>query len=96
MANTGCNWGSRVERDRASGMDYKMNEQSRTRLTDGVVYSRVCKHRAGLIRKYGLMICRQCFREKANDIGFFKVSFQLDWALQCSISLGADYVVQMR
>jgi ribosomal protein S14 len=35
--------------------------------------SRVCAHRAGLIRKYGLNICRQCFREKATDIGFVKV-----------------------
>jgi len=35
--------------------------------------SRVCAHRAGLIRKYGLNICRQCFREKAYDIGFVKV-----------------------
>ncbi|KAL8392784.1 hypothetical protein RB595_002821 [Gaeumannomyces hyphopodioides] len=34
---------------------------------------RVCTHRAGLIRKYGLDICRQCFREKAADIGFVKV-----------------------
>jgi ribosomal protein S14 len=36
-------------------------------------YSRVCTHRAGLIRKYGLDICRQCFREKSTDIGFLKV-----------------------
>ena len=35
--------------------------------------SRVCTHKAGLIRKYGLNICRQCFREKAPDIGFVKV-----------------------
>ncbi|KAJ4405773.1 40S ribosomal protein S29 [Didymella pomorum] len=34
---------------------------------------RVCTHPAGLIRKYGLNICRQCFREKAADIGFVKV-----------------------
>ncbi|KAJ2381757.1 40S ribosomal protein S29 [Coemansia sp. RSA 2611] len=34
---------------------------------------RVCTHQAGLIRKYELNICRQCFREYANDIGFFKV-----------------------
>ncbi|GFF77139.1 40S ribosomal protein S29, putative [Aspergillus udagawae] len=34
---------------------------------------RVCAHRAGLIRKYGMDICRQCFREKAQDIGFYKV-----------------------
>lgn len=37
------------------------------------LFSRVCTHSAGLIRKYGLNICRQCFREKANDIGFTKV-----------------------
>jgi small subunit ribosomal protein S29e len=35
--------------------------------------SRVCTHSAGLIRKYGLNICRQCFREKSTDIGFTKV-----------------------
>ncbi|OMJ08786.1 40S ribosomal protein S29 [Smittium culicis] len=34
---------------------------------------RVCTHRMGLIRKYGLNICRQCFRENAADIGFTKV-----------------------
>ncbi|CCE88563.1 Piso0_001331 [Millerozyma farinosa CBS 7064] len=33
---------------------------------------RVCSSRSGLIRKYGLDICRQCFREKATDIGFNK------------------------
>ncbi|KAF2429775.1 hypothetical protein EJ08DRAFT_590220 [Tothia fuscella] len=34
---------------------------------------RVCAHNAGLIRKYGLNICRQCFRERSVDIGFTKV-----------------------
>ncbi|ODV60038.1 40S ribosomal protein uS14 [Ascoidea rubescens DSM 1968] len=33
---------------------------------------RVCASRGGIIRKYALNICRQCFREKANDIGFYK------------------------
>jgi len=33
---------------------------------------RVCKHKAGLIRKYELNLCRQCFREKSKDIGFSK------------------------
>ena len=42
--------------------------------TDHFLFSRVCTHRAGLIRKYGLNICRQCFREKSQDIGFVKVS----------------------
>ncbi|KAI8827200.1 ribosomal protein S14p/S29e-domain-containing protein [Fimicolochytrium jonesii] len=34
---------------------------------------RVCAHQAGLIRKYNLNICRQCFREYSKDIGFIKV-----------------------
>ncbi|RMZ20892.1 hypothetical protein D0859_15099 [Hortaea werneckii] len=37
---------------------------------------RVCTHKAGLIRKYGLNICRQCFREKSTDIGFSKKTGQ--------------------
>ncbi|KAI8625377.1 ribosomal protein S14p/S29e-domain-containing protein [Xylariaceae sp. FL1651] len=47
---------------------------------------RVCTHKAGLIRKYGLNICRQCFREKSNDIGFVKVRnflrFSAEWPRQ--------------
>uniref|UniRef100_A0A0E0MMU2 40S ribosomal protein S29 n=1 Tax=Oryza punctata TaxID=4537 RepID=A0A0E0MMU2_ORYPU len=34
--------------------------------------SRVCGNPHGLIRKYGLMCCRQCFRSNAKDIGFIK------------------------
>ncbi|KAF8337969.1 uncharacterized protein EI90DRAFT_2909067 [Cantharellus anzutake] len=34
---------------------------------------RVCANQGGLIRKYGLDMCRQCFREKAAAIGFHKV-----------------------
>ncbi|KAK0512195.1 hypothetical protein JMJ35_005323 [Cladonia borealis] len=33
---------------------------------------RTCTHKAGLIRKYGINMCRQCFREKAHDVGFQK------------------------
>lgn len=33
---------------------------------------RLCAHQAGLIRKWGLDLCRQCFREKAKVIGFDK------------------------
>lgn len=36
-------------------------------------HSRLCAHQAGLIRKYGLDLCRQCFREKSAAIGFVKV-----------------------
>ena len=33
---------------------------------------RVCATTRGLIRKYGLNMCRRCFREKATAIGFVK------------------------
>ncbi|KAF6008247.1 40S ribosomal protein S29 [Brettanomyces bruxellensis] len=39
----------------------------------GARQCRICASRSGLIRKYGLNICRQCFREKADDIGFHKL-----------------------
>ena len=34
--------------------------------------SRVCNNTHGIIRKYGLDLCRRCFREYAKDIGFTK------------------------
>ena len=37
-------------------------------------HSRVCFNHHGIIRKYGLNICRRCFRQYAKDIGFQKVS----------------------
>jgi small subunit ribosomal protein S29e len=36
------------------------------------MFSRTCGAHSGLIRKYDLNICRRCFREYANDIGFVK------------------------
>ena len=38
----------------------------------GARHCRVCHTPRGLIRKYGLDICRRCFREYAKDIGFVK------------------------
>jgi small subunit ribosomal protein S29e len=35
---------------------------------------RVCANQCAIIRKYHLNMCRQCFRERALDIGFIKVS----------------------
>ena len=46
--------------------------RSATHVCHGVT-SRLCAHQAGLIRKYGLDLCRQCFREKSAAIGFVKV-----------------------
>ncbi|KAB5526612.1 hypothetical protein DKX38_020459 [Salix brachista] len=42
-----------------------------------VVGSRVCGNPHGIIRKYGLMCCRQCFRSNAKEIGFIKVRRQI-------------------
>ncbi|KAL4188005.1 hypothetical protein AMTRI_Chr09g42010 [Amborella trichopoda] len=33
---------------------------------------RVCRNPHGMIRKYGLMCCRQCFCSNAKEIGFVK------------------------
>eukprot|EP01035_Chromulina_nebulosa_P035361 gene35361-47516_t len=33
---------------------------------------RVCANQLAIIRKYHLNMCRQCFRERAIDIGFVK------------------------
>ncbi|MEM0475289.1 MAG: 30S ribosomal protein S14 [Candidatus Norongarragalinales archaeon] len=33
---------------------------------------RICGNVRGLIRKYGLYVCRKCFREHAEEIGFKK------------------------
>lgn len=35
---------------------------------------RKCGRRNGVIRKYGLLYCRQCFREDAEKLGFKKYS----------------------
>jgi len=31
-----------------------------------------CGRQQGLVRKYGIYLCRQCFREIARDMGFEK------------------------
>ncbi|PPQ75897.1 LOW QUALITY PROTEIN: hypothetical protein CVT26_000161 [Gymnopilus dilepis] len=43
---------------------------------------RLCAHQAGLIRKYGLDLCRQCFREKSAAIGFVRSTVLLSSLLQ--------------
>ncbi|KAL5100881.1 hypothetical protein RYX36_005208 [Vicia faba] len=41
---------------------------------------RVCGNSHGLIRKYGLMCCRQCFHSNAKEIGFIKgTNFKLEY-----------------
>ena len=63
-------------REAESGMSAQQRQRKPRTLgqhDSNCCYSRVCTHKAGLIRKYGLNICRQCFREKSSDIGFTKV-----------------------
>ena len=45
-------------------------------LTSRCTCSRVCGSKWGVIRKYGMNICRQCFREYAKAIGFRKVGLK--------------------
>ena len=33
-----------------------------------------CGRQRGLVRRYGMRLCRQCFREIAPEIGFKKYS----------------------
>jgi small subunit ribosomal protein S14 len=32
----------------------------------------LCDRKRGLVRRYGLNLCRQCFRDKAMELGFKK------------------------
>ncbi|CCI46875.1 unnamed protein product [Albugo candida] len=40
-------------------------------------HCRVCHTTRGLISKYNLLMCRRCFRERAEQIGFVKVERSL-------------------
>jgi small subunit ribosomal protein S14 len=33
-----------------------------------------CDRQRGIVRRYGMHLCRQCFREMAPEIGFKKYS----------------------
>ena len=38
----------------------------------GKRFCKLCGASKGLIRKYGLYVCRKCFRDYADEIGFKK------------------------
>ncbi|MFA5360924.1 MAG: 30S ribosomal protein S14 [archaeon] len=40
--------------------------------TSGVRQCKICGSRKGMIRKYSLGICRRCFKERAQDLGWEK------------------------
>lgn len=35
-------------------------------------YCEICGRNRGLIRRYGITLCRQCFKSKAKELGFEK------------------------
>ena len=53
--------------------------------------SRVCGNPHGLIRKYGLMCCRQCFRSNAKEIGFIKVKHLMLFLLIVCSGVGSNW-----
>ncbi|KAL0014678.1 hypothetical protein SO802_001747 [Lithocarpus litseifolius] len=58
---------------------------------------RVCGNPHGLIRKYGLMCCRQCFRSNAKEIGFIKLWILILSVFNCGVlreELGSEVVIR--
>lgn len=47
----------------------KMKKHAKKR---ALLVCRNCNNNKGLIRKYGLLLCRRCFKEFALKIGFTK------------------------
>ncbi|CAD6491368.1 MAG: 30S ribosomal protein S14 type Z [Candidatus Argoarchaeum ethanivorans] len=47
-------------------------EKTKKKFGRGANQCRRCGRKQGLIRKYGLYLCRQCFREMAYEVGFRK------------------------
>ncbi|EXB38977.1 40S ribosomal protein S29 [Morus notabilis] len=58
---------------------------------------RVCGNPHGLIRKYGLMCCRQCFRSNAKEIGFIKIGKAFNAKLPCMdwSKIGEHYTLSL-
>lgn len=48
--------------------------KTKRRFGRGASQCRRCGRKQGLVRKYGIYLCRQCFREIAKNMGFEKFS----------------------
>ena len=58
-----------------NGEQEQQQEEQKQRKTFGrKVGCLRCGRKRGLIRRYGMHLCRQCFRELAPEIGFKKYS----------------------
>ena len=52
----------------------KFNEPKKRKFGADLKKCRKCGKTSGVTSKYGLMYCRQCFREEAEKLGFRKYS----------------------
>ncbi len=52
----------------------KFNKAKNRKSGKNVHKCRKCGRTGGVTRKYGLVYCRQCFREEAEKLGFRKYS----------------------
>ncbi len=50
----------------------RFNKPKERKFGKNVFRCRKCGRTGGIIRKYGLLYCRQCFREQAKKLGFVK------------------------
>ena len=49
------------------------SSESRKVFGRGANECQMCGRKQGLVRRYKIMLCRQCFREYASKIGFKKM-----------------------
>ena len=50
----------------------RFNKSKKRKFGKSMHPCRKCGKHEGVIRKYGLLYCRQCFREEAKKLGFRK------------------------
>jgi small subunit ribosomal protein S14 len=52
--------------------DYDLTGRKKLNHGKGTRWCKRCGSYTGLIQQYDLMLCRQCFREVASNLGFIK------------------------
>ena len=50
----------------------RFNRPKKRKFGKNIRKCRKCGRTGGIINKYGLLYCRQCFREEAKKLGFVK------------------------
>lgn len=52
----------------------KFNQSKKRKFGKNIYKCRKCRRTGAVIRQFGLLYCRQCFREEAEKLGFRKYS----------------------